>query len=213
VDVSTLVINAAYIGIFSSTFMRTVTRLRICLFVSSLCFVAFGSIVSNWSMVGWNVVIGLMNAQQLIREAIARRRTVLSADEEAYRRRWFGELDSFDFASMWSMGEDVVLHDERMIDAGTTNTATSMVIEGTVDVHRPDQVVRLNAGSLVGEMSFVTGTPATASVDAVGTVRVRQWSHERLRTLEQLNPRASRAFHRLIEQDLARKVIGDVRPA
>jgi Cyclic nucleotide-binding domain len=212
-SLSTLVINVAYMSLLASTLTRSVPRLRVFLIAAAVCFVVFGLMVGNWSIVGWNTLIGLMNGRQLVGHLRARHQTALSASDDAFRRRWFAELDPFDFASLWSMGEDAESCDERMIRAGAANDTTALVIEGTVDVHRNGQVTRLGAGSLVGEISFVAGTPATADVDAVGSVRVRQWSHERLRTLDQLNPAASRAFHRFIERDLTRKVLGASRAA
>lgn len=206
---STLVINVAYISLFASTFMRTLPRLRLFLVGAAVCLIVFGSMVGNWSMVGWNIVTGILNARQLVLHATRRRRTALSAEDEGFRHRWFPTMDALDFDSLWSMGENVRLEDETMIEFASENTTTSLIIDGEVEVRRGDESVRLGPGALVGEMSFVAGRLASADVMAIGTVRIRQWSHQRLATLDQLNPSAAKEFHRFLERDLTGKVLGN----
>lgn len=206
-SLSTLIINVAYVALFASTFTQTIPRLRSFLVVAAICFIVFGSMVGNWSMVAWNVVTGVLNSRQLIIHARRRRSVVLNAEDESFRQRWFEDLDVFDFASLWSMGEDVRLEDERMIEGGEENNSLWLVVEGVVEVRPDGDPFRLEAGSLVGEMSLVSGNPATADVDAIGSVRLRQWSHERLKTLDELNPRAGRAFQRFLARELAVKAL------
>ncbi|MFK7917013.1 MAG: cyclic nucleotide-binding domain-containing protein [Ilumatobacter sp.] len=206
-ELSTVVINVAYISLFASTFMRTVPRLRMFLVAAAICFIVFGSMVGNWSMVAWNVLTGLMNSRQLVIHAQQRRAMVLSAEDESFRNRWFGDLDAFDFASLWSMGEDVSMCDERIVHAGQHHASTSLILDGGIEVRRHGTTVQLGPGALIGEMSLVSGDLATADVDAVGPVRLRQWSDQRLHTLDALNPKAGRAFHRFVEQDLTVKVL------
>lgn len=206
-ELSTIIINVAYVSLFASTFTRTIPRLRMFLVGAAICFIVFGSIVGNWSMVAWNVLTGILNSRQLILHARRRRALVLSAEDESSRKRWFGDLDAFDFASLWSMGEDVDVKDERIVEAGHQHASTSLILDGVIEVQRGGTTVTLGAGALIGEMSLVSGAPATADVDAVGPVRLRQWSDQRLHTLDTLNPRAGRAFHRFVEKDLTIKVL------
>ena len=210
---STVIINVAYVSLFASTFTRTVPRLRSFLIVAAVCFIVFGSIVGNWSMVVWNVLTGALNCRQLILHARTRRAMQLSDEDETFRQRFFADLDGFDFASLWSMGEDERLNDEPIITAGVENHDTWLVLDGTVEVRTDRDVIQLAAGALVGEMSLVSGALATADVRAVGTVRARRWAHGRLHALDALNPRAGRAFHRFLERDLTYKVLdaSDVR--
>lgn len=206
-ELSTVIINVAYVSLFASTFTRTIPRLRMFLVAAAICFIIFGAIVGNWSMVAWNVLTGILNSRQLVVYLRRRRALVLTAEDETLRERLFGDLDAFDFASLWSMGEDVLVRDERIVEAGEDHTSTSMILGGNVEVRTNDTVVRLGPGALVGEMSFVSGERATADVHAIGLVRLRQWSDQRLHTLDALNPAASRAFHRFVENDLTAKVL------
>lgn len=204
---STLVINIAYIALFASTFTRRLVWLRAFLIAGSVAFITFGIMVGNWSMVGWNIVTGSLHARQLVLYVLSRRRLSLTAEDEVVRRTLFPDLDAFDFSSLWSMGETVRYVDELMTVRGETHGRVGVVLDGTVRIERPaDADVELTSGALVGELTYVRGGAATADARAIGTVTLREWPHDRLATLDQLNPAAGRALHRFLERDIAAKV-------
>lgn len=204
---STFVINIAYIALFSSTFTRRLVWLRAFLIVGSVAFITFGIMVENWSMVGWNIVTGSLHSRQLALYVLSRRRLSLTADDELVRKTLFPDLDAFDFSSLWSMGETVRYTDELMTTHGEEHGRIGVVLDGTVRVERPaEEHVELGNGALVGELTYVRGGGATADARAIGTVTLREWPHDRLATLDQLNPAAGRALHRFLERDMAAKV-------
>ena len=83
-----------------------------------------------------------------------------------------------------------------------------LILEGraSVDVGG-SEVGLLQRGDLVGEMSFLSGAPATATVRPLGAVRVREWDQRTLRTLETLNPTAAAAMRKRIQDNLAHKLL------
>lgn len=207
VATSTVIINLAYVALLSSTFTRRILWLRTFLIVGAIGFITHGFITRNWSMVSWNLATSLLHSFQLTKYVLARRATALTHDDEEHRRRLFPDLDSFDFASLWSMGESVSYENEPVIVRDEAHGRMRVVLDGIVDVYRPDaEPVRLGPGSLVGEMTFVAGGTATAECRAVGTVTMREWPHERLATLDQLNPVAARALHAFLQRDLVAKL-------
>lgn len=204
---STAVINVAYVTLFASTFTRSMPRLRASLVAASIAFIVFGTMEGNWSMVAWNAVTGVLNTRQLVLHARARTALVADESEERIRHRWFPDLDAREFLALWSMGRDVHHIDERLIEFGAENSHTWLILDGTVEVRRPGSVARLGAGSLVGEMTLVSDSRATAAVDAVGSVHLRRWSHAQLEALDRLNPQVGRAVHAYVERDLVSKVL------
>ncbi len=204
---STIIINLAYISLLLATFTRAIVSLRLFLIVSGLGFIAFGVIDQNWSMVAWNVVTIFLHLRQLALHLRSQRRVALPADDDAVRRRHFPDLTDFEFTVLWSMGETIDCVDDVLMRRGEVHGRVALILDGTVVVERAGSTtVRLQPGALIGEMSFVAGGPATAQTRAVGTVRLREWKHERLAALEVLNPAASKALHRFIERDLVAKV-------
>ena len=204
---STLIINLAYVALLSATFTRRILWLRLFLITGAVGFITFGALTQNWSMLGWNIVTGSLHGRQLMRYVMARRAVSLSADDERHRSDLFPELDRFDFSSLWSMGDTVTYDGESITRLAEVHGRIGVVLDGTVSVVRPgSEQVRLGPGALIGEMTFVGGGAATADVRAEGVVTMRQWEHERLATLDQLNPVAGRALHAFLERDLLAKI-------
>jgi len=205
-SVSTLIISSAYVALVSSSFTRTMRPLRLLLIAGACCFIVFAVIEQIWSMVAWNVLIGAMHGFRLVRDDLQQRSIRLSETETAIRRRFFPDLNDFDFHVLWSAGSPVVVNNEVVIAAGTTPTTVSLIVSGIAEVERNGQVVRgIRRGGLLGEMSMVSGKPADVSVFARGELVLHQWSQRQLKTLDQLSPGSARSFRRLINRDLALK--------
>lgn len=203
----TIIINLAYVALLAATFTRAIVSLRLFLIVSGIGFIVFGVLDQNWSMVLWNIVTIGLHLRQLARHFQSRRRVALSREEQEVRCRHFPDLNDFDFTTLWSMGETLERVDDVLMHRGEAHGRVALILDGIVEVDRAsDPSVRLHAGALVGEMSFVAGGPATAQTQALGCVTLREWRHERLEALDVLNPAASKALHRLIQRDLVAKV-------
>lgn len=68
------------------------------------------------------------------------------------------------------------------------------------------EIARLGAMDIVGEMSFVTGGAASATVVPVGSVRVHCWSRSELDMLGDLEPRLVEPLLTGINRDMAEKM-------
>lgn len=204
---TTVILNFAYLALVSSTLFRSVLWLRVALLTGAMLFVTYGVSVGLTSMAVWNTLIAFLHIVQLRRIITQRRSIVLSDEDEAMRLALFPELSRFDFFSLWSIGESVTFSDTLLTAEGQQQETVMLVVDGTVEIRSGASVLdRLSNGSLVGEMSFVSGRFASADSYALGEVRVRQWQQARLQTLDQLNPTAARALHEFIGKDLARKL-------
>lgn len=204
----TLVLNVAYLVLVSATFTRRILWLRGALVVSAALFVAFGLLTENWTMVFWNALAGLLHGRQAHRYIRSQRGLDLSPAEAAIRAAWFPDVDSFDFQTLWTMGETNDYHLTALASEGEAQTSLMLILEGSavVDVGG-DEVGIVKSGDLVGEMSFISGAPANATVTCQDTVRVREWDQERLRALDHLNPSAASALRGRIQDNLAQKLI------
>ncbi len=205
---ATFVLNLAYFMLVSSTFTRRILWLRGALVVAGVTFVIYGFMADNWTMIFWNSVTSVLHAAQGFRFIKSQRSVQLAPGDEEIRETWFSTLGPFDFQSLWTMGETVEYADGTLAVEGQPQTMMVLVLDGsaTVDVEGRE-VGLLQRGDLVGEMSFLSGTPASATVIPQGTVRVREWDQARLRTLDHLNPSAATAVRRLIQENLADKLI------
>jgi hypothetical protein len=205
---ATLVLNLAYAVLVSSTMTRRILWLRGALVVAGVMFVVYGIMTDNWTMIFWNSVTSVLHSWQAVRYVQSRRQLTLSDADERVRQTYFADVDPFDFHSLWTMGETREYHEVPLTSEGEEQTKLMLVLDGQALVDMGGrQVGLLHRGDLLGEMSFVSGSPATATVLASGAVVVREWDHDRLHTLDHLNPSAASALRKKIQENLAEKLL------
>jgi CRP-like cAMP-binding protein len=205
---ATLVLNLAYAVLVSSTMTRRILWLRGALVVAGVMFVVYGIMTDNWTMVFWNSVTSVLHSWQAVRYVQSRRQLTLSDADEHVRQTYFADVDPFDFHSLWTMGETREYNEVPLTGEGEEQTKLMLVLDGQALVDMGGkQVGLLHRGDLIGEMSFVSGSTATATVFASGVVLVREWDHDRLHTLDHLNPSAAAALRKRIQENLAEKLL------
>ena len=67
-------------------------------------------------------------------------------------------------------------------------------------------IAQLTDNSFIGEMSFVSGKPASATVTATGRVRLLEWPRARLSALLDRSPEIRIAFQSILGVDMAAKL-------
>ena len=80
------------------------------------------------------------------------------------------------------------------------------VLEGNMLLEKAGRIRRIGPNVFVGELSFVLGETATATVTFDKGGRALRWSVADLRALIDRNSNVSAAFDTAFKQDLARKV-------
>jgi len=202
-----VVLNLAYLALLASTMTRTIVWLRSALVSAAIFFVFFGAIEHLSSMIFWNVLIGGMHLLRLTRDLAAKRAVTLSPEERATRDELFAELSDFEFHALWQMGSERTYgHGDMVVSRGDLPDTVALILDGFAHVRRQNEVVRgLRRGALIGEMSFVSASPASVDVVAAGVLRVRSWPQQTLVTLDQLHPPAARAFRDYVASNLAAK--------
>lgn len=207
-DLTALTLNGAYVLYVASSLFRNPLKLRVALIATSVAFIVYGIVSPIWSVVWWNLAFGLSHLVQLLRTVRDRMRVSLSSEDEAMRSLLFDDLDRLDFFTLWSVGHERTVDDSvHLCTEGEPQSTVAVVLDGTVDVRRGGSVIKqMGPGRLVGERTFLGADIANADVVPSGKVRIREWDHDKLSALDQLNPNASRAFRNLVGRDLATKL-------
>lgn len=202
-----VILNLAYVALLAAAFTTTIGRLRVLLIVGACCFIIFGIATGIWSMIGWNVAIGGIHAFRMVRDQRQRSSVVLTAEECRMRDQLAPSTTDFDFHLIWAMGTEVLYNNRRIIRAGDCPPMVALISDGEVEIRDPSgsALATLGPGSLIGEMSFVSGERSSADVHAIGIVTAREWDQRKLRALEQTHPPSARAFQQLISRDLIEK--------
>jgi CRP-like cAMP-binding protein len=202
--------HVAYAVIAVSYLLTNIFWLRVAavigLALEVLYFVVTGSPV--WTSMVWDTVFILINLVQVVRLLRDRLSLRLTPDQRAFIAPIVGDLDKAQIAQLLRTAE------WRSLAPGTQLTLEgepvgelTFICEGRTEVTVRGQIVaHVTAGSFIGDVSFTTGIPATATVTADGVLRVLAFDQERLKTLCARDGQIASALYRRIGGDLADKM-------
>jgi CRP-like cAMP-binding protein len=138
-----------------------------------------------WVGIGWALVFTAINATQLFRLLREKTSVRLSDEERKLHTGVFSVLSPVEFNRILRAGTwrplqvdsvltliDQPVHHLRVLASG----AASVIVNGT-------HVATIGAGGIVGEMSFLSGRAATATVIVTDAARVFEIAHEALTRL------------------------------
>ena len=160
------------------------------------------------SLIGWTLVYNTINVVQIARLWYERRPIRLDGNEQALYAATFRTLTPREFrrllaAGTWRDAKPA----EVLIAEGTRPDHVLVLASGraTVRVGGRD-VAALGPGQFAGEMSFLTGAPTSASVEAVEPVRLVAWPTTALERCLAKHPPLRAALQLVIGRDLAAKL-------
>jgi len=158
--------------------------------------------------IGWDIIFIAINLYQISR---------LVFDE--HRLRYMKELHLLSqgaFASLTreQLAQLVKVGSWRTFEPGTEVTREGepvkdlvLICDGQMVVESQGQTItHLHGGSLVGELAFVSGRPASATVTAQRVTRTFVLEMEKLRNLVRVDGLVASAVDRIIGHDLATKL-------
>jgi len=206
----TWLIHLANSLILCSFLARDILWLRALSVMAGGCLITFylTSPSPLMAAVGWNLVFIGINLVQIVRLIIERRPVQLSEAEGRLRQLLFLSLSPRDVRRLVGCGAWREHADgETLIRQGEALDRLMVVYAGRVGVYIDGQrVASLRAGRLVGELSWVTGAPASADVVATGAVRCLVWEREQLKAFLERHPVIRQALQVILGEDLARKL-------
>ncbi|MGM0475851.1 MAG: Crp/Fnr family transcriptional regulator [Pseudomonadota bacterium] len=188
--------------------VRDMLPLRALLAVAALTMLGFGWQTGMTAMVVWNSLFVVVNLVQLV--LVIRERRPVRFDSDEARRAWetvFWAMTPREFMRLWGRGERVRLNAGTLCSQGQIPAHLAMVLSGTVSVEQSGRsVARVGAFQLVGEMGFITNSPATADAVVREPVELLQWRRADLARLARRHPELVRKLDSAIGQDLVRKL-------
>jgi hypothetical protein len=202
--------HLSYILIAVSYYLTSIYWLRVTAVIGlSLEIVYFRMSGGNMHAgIGWDVIFIAINLYQLYWLVEEKRKLARFKDAHLLRQGVFAGFDDAQIARLVTSGT------WKSIDAGTVLTRQGapvaelvLVCDGaaTVDVDGKG-VARLSNGAFVGEMAFVTGNPASATVTVEQATRAFVFDMGKLRKLVETDDSVAMAIHRVVGRDLAVKL-------
>lgn len=158
--------------------------------------------------IAWDVVFIAINAYQIYWLVAERRKLRTMEHAHLLRQGVFAGFTDAQLARVVTAGS------WRTLDAGAELTREGesvkelvLICDGQAVVKAHDTVVaHLRGGAFVGEMAFVSGNPASATVVVEHETRAFVFDMQRLRKLVETDDLVAVAIHRVVGRDLASKL-------
>lgn len=187
-DLHFIILNISYILVTIGLLVRDILLLRSMITISEALIIVWALTVGNHIIVGWNVLFMVINLVQIIRLIIERMPVKIPKELEDIYTNVFNELKEREFLYFWNTGKMINVADEFLCRENQYQNELMLILEGNVSVRKNGhEIARLKRGSFVGEMSFLTGKPASADVVNMDKTQCIVWSKDKLKQLGQLN--------------------------
>jgi hypothetical protein len=202
--------HVSYVLIALSYWMTNVFWLRI-IAVIGLVFEIFYFRMSSGDMhtgIGWDAIFIIINLYQIFRLVYDERRLRYMKELHLLSQGAFASLTREQLAQLVKVGS------WRTLEPGTQVTREGepvkeliLICDGQMVVESQGRTVtRLHGGSLVGELSLLSGNQASATVTAEHITRAFILEMEKLRKLIRADDLIASAVDRVVSHDLATKL-------
>jgi hypothetical protein len=191
--------------------LRDILWLRVLTILSCFAGIAFNYFVPAtplWTVIAWNTLFAIINIVQIA--IIIKERTGIhfTEEEKELYETLFKNFAPFEFMKLMRIAEwhqvapgQVVATEEQVLDD------VMLIYNGRLAVEvKGKQVAELLDGNFIGEVSFISGGAATATVRALEPTRYVSWSKKEIDKLLKRNPSMRSAMQTVLNTDLSKKL-------
>jgi hypothetical protein len=207
-SVATLVYVAFTLQLFGFL-ARDELSLRLLMLGGSVMYLLYYSFISDvplWDALITNGALAVVNLI-MIGVVVFERTTFSMARETAELYRLFPMLSPGQFRRLLRAGQAVQpISDQALTQSGTTPDDLYYVIEGPVTIRKGDHEAEVHGQLFIGEIAFLTGQPASASVSVGPGARYLRWNSDALKKLIDRSPKLHVALSAQFNKDLVGKV-------
>ncbi len=201
----------AFALIALSYLLRDILWLRAVSIVASIAAIAYNFYAPQsplWLVIYWNVAFIALNAIHLSILLRERRSVAFTDEEKEMFETMFHGFSPVEFMRLLRVGRWMdAAPGTAIVREGELNENMMLLYSGSATVSAArEEVAQLRPGSYIGEMSFITGEPARATVKANDRVRYYAWPKDELEKLLERNPQMNTAFQNEMNLDLAKKL-------
>ena len=192
--------------------LKDILWLRLLTILSCFAGIAFNYFVPAtplWSVIYWNLLFATINIVQIL--IIIRERTGIhfSEEEKELHDTLFQNFAPFEFMKLMRVGKwlqakqgEILATEQKPLDS------VMLIYNGSVSVEsNGKELARLKDGNFIGEVSFIAGGSATATVRALQPTRYIAWPKEAISRLLNRNPSMRIAMQGILSTDLTKKLM------
>ncbi len=201
-------VHVGYALMLVALLARDVLWLRSALAAAQTTLTAYAWFTGRPSMAAWNALFVLINTLWALRILRERRAVALPVELAPLHAAHFAALSALEFLQLWALGKVQTAPDgELLVRRGERPLWLHYLLSGTVRVEQDGKLlVRLSAGSFVGEMSLLTAQPANADVKCEGSVQLRAWAVAGLDQLRARKPAQWARIQSVLGRDIVEKI-------
>ena len=197
-----------------SFFVRDMILLRSLAIASGVVGVFFNYLVSfgpMWIPIMWLTVFICINSYRIVGIFLERRSISFNDEELELYETVFQNFTSLEFMKLMRIAEWRSANiGYKFAEQGDILAGLTLLFNGEVVIERDGKQLGLGRdGSMIGEMSFIKGGSANASVLANCKCRYVYWPKDNLSALLTRNPSMDIAMKHVFSLDLTRKLVGD----
>lgn len=210
-NLEVVLISVSYMLLIASGLFREIISVRILLSAGGMSAIFYGIYASDLSIALWETGFTVVNLVQLGLLLHEKRRINLTDEERELHRALFSDMTLLDFSRLVRTGTWVVAPAGTVLTRqGETVVRILLISEGAASVEKDTKVVAYcKRGDFVGEMAFVSGNPATASVNCITPTRYLMWRFSDLKRLIEKHPEIRTALQSIFNQNLIEKLVRD----
>ena len=189
--------------------VKDVLLLRI-LAVAAMCIIIphYILVTQDFGAAWWNVLFITINVSWIICILLERRPPRLTEEQQRLHALTFHSCTPRQMLQILRLGmEEQAPVDTVILEQGKNVEDLLLIAEGPVVVCVDDRrVARLGDGDFVGEMSFLSGEPTTASAVTNGPVKLIRWNKADLQSLLASRIELESAFRNILGSNLVDKL-------
>ena len=196
-----------------SFYLKDILLLRFLAIVSALVGIGYNYFLPVgplWLPIFWLGVFTAINLWRIVSILTERNSIRFNEDEQELYETVFKDFSPVEFMKLMRIAEwrDGAVG-SVFASEGETVDGLRLLFSGEVSVARSgNEIGRARDGALIGEMSFIQGGNASATVTASVPCRYVFWPEEALRGLLRRNPNIDVAMKHVFSLDLTRKLTG-----
>jgi len=211
-NIATIAGHLAFGLIAFSFLVKDILWLRIVSILASAFSVLYNWIIPvepMWLPIGWNFVFIILNLYHIAVIIYEKRPIKMEPKDKELYETLFKDLSPVEYLKISKVAQWVTYKSgEKIIRQNTPVTDLILIYNGTVDVAVDNKgVAQLRDGQFVGEMSFLTEKPATATCRVAHNTECLVWPQKDFKDLLKRNPSLYFTIQSLLSEQVSNNLV------
>ena len=211
-NIATLAGHLAFGLIAFSFLVKDILYLRILSILASLFSVLYNFYIPvepMWLAINWNIIFVLVNIYHIAVIIYEKRPVKMSSKEKELYETMFRGLSPVEFLKITKIAKWKKFKSPLpIIQQGKPVNDLILIYNGMVDILVNDKkVAELKDGQFVGEMSFLTEKPATATCKVTHTTECLVWPQKDFKDLLKRNPSLYFTIQSLLSEQVSNNLV------